>query len=152
MRCALPLPPVFSGPAFCNTPRIAHRLLCVDDDPVAQRILMAVLAGRDWAVECVCAAEHAVDRLARDPQAFDLLVTDHAMPVIDGLGLVHRLRGLGFAGPVIVVAAHLTGEERAGYRAAGATALILKPFRKEALLAAVQQSLALPAAEVVRGG
>jgi CheY-like chemotaxis protein len=93
-----------------TAPRV-RRILCVDDDPVSMRILTAILARPGWAVECVCDGQHAIDRFEGDSGEFDVLVTDHYMPRIDGLGLVRRLKAAGFAGRVVIVSAMVTPED-----------------------------------------
>lgn len=137
MRCAppTPMPP---RRAEISSPPDCARIFCVDDDPVAQRLLMATLVRRGWTVECACDGQEALDRFLRDRCAFDVLVTDHAMPRLDGLSLVRQLRAAGFGGAVIVVSAHLGSGERTAYQALGVTAFFPKPFPRAGLLAAVR--------------
>lgn len=113
------------------------RILCADDDAVCQQILMTILARPGWTVECVGDGEEALDRFTGGPPAFDLLVTDHHMQRLGGLGLVQRLRALGFAGPVIVVSGSVTAEVDEAYRAAGVHLILKKPVGYAPLLAAV---------------
>lgn len=114
------------------------RIFCVDDDPTAQRLLMAALARRGWTVECATDGQDALQRFCQDPAAFDVLVTDHVMPRLDGLNLVRELRAMGFRGAVIVVSARIEADERAAYAALGVTTILPKPFPSAGLLAAVR--------------
>lgn len=123
------------------------RVLCVDDDPVTQRILVGALARPGYAVECVCDGQEAIERFASDPRGFDVLVTDHWMPRIDGLGLVRTLRGLGFHGTAVVVSASLMPDDRAAYRHLGVSVLLDKPVDIGVLRGAVDAAPRLPAAE-----
>jgi two-component system chemotaxis response regulator CheY len=117
---------VNSSPPF--SVQAALRIFCVDDDPASQRSIIAALARPGWAVECACDGCDALEQIARHGHGFDLLVTDHQMPRVDGLGLVGALRSRGYAGPVIVVTAGLTPVDRAAYAALGAGLVLPKPI------------------------
>jgi diguanylate cyclase (GGDEF)-like protein len=68
------------------------RLLLVDDDP-DYRAFVSVLARRlGFAVETAPDGEAALDRLAHGP--FDVVVIDHQMPRLTGIGLIERIRAL----------------------------------------------------------
>jgi CheY-like chemotaxis protein len=121
---------------------VPRRLLCVDDDAISQRILVATLARPGWSIECVCDARHAIERFMQDASAFDVLVTDHAMPGMDGVELLQRLRALGFRGDAIVVTAGVMHEDAVRYRQLGAAAVLVKPVRASTLLAVVDRSAA----------
>jgi CheY-like chemotaxis protein len=123
----------------------SRRVFCVDDDPVAQRILTAALMRPGWGVECACSAEDALVRFAGDVRGFDVLVTDHMMPGMDGLELVRRLRDSGFRGAVVVVTAHAKAGLRDGYRALGVQHFLLKPIDLRVLRAAVDDVRSAPA-------
>jgi DNA-binding response OmpR family regulator len=59
--------------------------------------------------------------------AFDVLITDHRMPHLDGLALVTRLRQTAFTGRIIVFSSGLTTQERASYRALSVDSILSKP-------------------------
>lgn len=67
--------------------------------------------------------------LALDANAcvrFDLLVTDHSMPRMNGLELVSRLKERGFLGKVIVHSSRLTEENINSYRGLGVELIVMK--------------------------
>lgn len=74
-----------------------------------------------------------------EQQAFDLVVTDMNMPVMDGMELIQELRSMQEYAktPIIMV----TTESEAGQRSlaedSGVTAFITKPFRPQALKAVI---------------
>ena len=123
-----------------------YRVFCVDDDPVAQRLAVQALARTGWVVECACHGEEALARFTSDPRGFDLLMTDHLMPHLDGLGLVKALREHGFNGPVIVASGHLDAAVRRAYQALRVQRLIAKPLGVAALRAATDALLLRTAA------
>ncbi|HVR61059.1 MAG TPA: sigma-54 dependent transcriptional regulator [Polyangia bacterium] len=116
------------------------RILLVDDDPSVLFALSEVLAshGHD-----VVTASSGAEGLARfDGEApFDLLVTDLAMPGMNGLELLEKVRGRDTTLPVIVVTAH--GSERTAVDAMkrGAYDYIAKPFDNDEIGYSIQRAL-----------
>ena len=81
----------------------AHaRALVVDDDPIARDLVTDALSS--WTVEIHQANDghHALEVLAESD--FDVVVTDHLMPGIDGVRLVELIRSFSTV-PVIVLTA-----------------------------------------------
>lgn len=72
-----------------------------------------------------------------EPDAFDLLITDHSMPGMSGVDLVRRLREASFRGKIMVLSAHLSAENRAAYEALAVDAMVSKPFDVHELRATV---------------
>jgi two-component system chemotaxis response regulator CheY len=72
---------------------------------------------------------------------FDLVVTDHNMPRMDGVTLVRELRGLPeYDAVALIVLSTETGAElKARGREAGATGWMAKPFDPEKMLGIVRQ-------------
>ena len=84
-------------------------------------------------------------------RAFDLVLMDLQMPVMDGFTAIRLIRRheaeLGMrATPILVVSANVTPEHLAAARAAGADGHIGKPVTPAGLIAAVSDALAGPAA------
>lgn len=65
---------------------------------------------------------------------FDLLVTDHKMPHVDGLVLVTRLREIGFMGKIIVHSSRLTETDATAYRGLGVDLIVMKGPETENLV------------------
>lgn len=124
-------------------PRDLHRVLCVDNDAVSRRLLLAALTRDDRSIECACNGKQALDRFTNihDPRGFDLLITDHAMPLVDGLQLLGRLRRMGFVGEAIVVTAGLSSEAATRYRELGVRCVLLKPVEVGRLRVVVTTAL-----------
>jgi len=109
------------------------RILAADDCPVLRGFYRLVFSGPG--TEVVVAGDGAEALRAAEAGAFDLVVTDHEMPGMDGLALVRALRALGHGGPVAVVSGALTPALAAEYRAAGVARLLSKPCSLAALRA-----------------
>lgn len=111
-------------------------LLAEDERSVAFSISFALKAD-GYKIEIVNDGEEALAELARKPGAFDLLITDHSMPRMDGVELVKRFREAAFRGKIAVLSAHLSAENRAAYGALGVDLLVPKPFDVHELRAAI---------------
>jgi two-component system, OmpR family, KDP operon response regulator KdpE len=122
----------------------------VDDEPQITRVLRTSLSSQGYDIRVANDGETALEIL-KDWTA-DLVITDLAMPNMDGLELCRRLRGRSQV-PVIVLS--VRGEERTKVRAldAGADDYVTKPFGMGELLARVRANLRrMAAAEPTSGG
>ena len=114
------------------------RILVVDDEPQLTRVLRTGLKSRGYDVRV------AADGLAGFEAFSDwhpnLVITDLAMPNMDGLELCRRIRAMSQA-PIIVLSAK--GEEKTKIEALdlGADDFVTKPFGIDELLARVRASL-----------
>jgi len=113
-------------------------LLAEDERPVAFSIAFALKVD-GHTVEIACDGAGAPADLKAKPQAFDLLITDHSMPRMNGVELVRQVRNTAFGGPIMVLSAHLSVENRAVYSALGVDLMIPKPFDIHELRAAVRR-------------
>lgn len=68
----------------------ARRVLVVDDEPVVREVMVEILGELNQDVVAVGSAAEALDAVASAP--FDLLITDLAMPEMDGLTLASAVR------------------------------------------------------------
>lgn len=84
------------------------RILYVDDVIELRELMKMILSQDGHAVESAVNGLQALKRLAEDPVAFDVVITDHHMPKMDGLELVRRLRQLEFPGKIMVFSSELS--------------------------------------------
>jgi len=77
------------------------RILVVDDEPVSRAVLEKYLMSDGHTVETAVDAEDAISRLCAS--RFDLLITDHAMPGMNGVQLAGMAQGIRAGHPVILV-------------------------------------------------
>jgi len=118
-------------PAPVSTrPRAAHPLrILYADDFIELRTFMHTLLTKDGhLIETVPDGQAALAWLQKAGPAVDLLITDHHMPVMSGLELVHRLRTTPFAGRIIVFSSELSPVVREDYRQLGADLILPKPI------------------------
>ncbi|HLQ11104.1 MAG TPA: response regulator, partial [Ktedonobacteraceae bacterium] len=114
------------------------RILCVEDDPQMRSFLQAQLRARGHQVQAVRDGAQAIDQAAIfEPE---LVLLDLALPTLDGLAFLRRLREWSKA-PVIVLSAR--DEESVKIRAldSGADDYLTKPFSLNELLARVRAAM-----------
>ncbi len=120
------------------------RILVVDDEPQITRVLRTSLSSHGYDIRVANDGETALE-IMKDWSP-DLVITDLAMPNMDGLELCRRLRTKTQI-PILVLS--VRGEERTKVKAldAGADDYVTKPFGIEELLARVRANLRRAPAE-----
>lgn len=126
----------------------APQILVADDHPANRRVVELVLGGLA-AVRTVNDGREAVEAAAL--QAFDLILMDIQMPVLDGVSAVAEIRRRetarnGRRTPIAMLTANTDPVNVAASLAAGADRHIGKPFTAGVLLASVRDMLSPPAA------
>lgn len=93
------------------------------------RDFMGIMLGREGhTVETADDGSIALERLASDLKAFDLLITDHHMPRMNGLELVRHVRATSFAGRIVVFSSELSEDVHDQYRQLGVDLILPKPI------------------------
>lgn len=110
------------------------RVLIVDDEPVMRRLISTWLRGRYITDE----AEDGENALSKTWHTdYDCVITDVQMPRMDGLLLLGAIKRLRPCTTVIVMSG-LAEMYAAAALAQGASSVLSKPFRADALNSALQ--------------
>jgi two-component system response regulator AtoC len=114
------------------------RVLVVDDDASLRFALEAVLSDAGLVVEACEGGSSAL--AAFEARGADVVLTDLAMPEMDGMQVLERVRASDPSVPVLMLTAH--GSERVAVAAmkAGAFDYIPKPFDPDELVLAVRRA------------
>ncbi len=110
---------------FATTP---WRILYADDVKELRDIARLSLSRIGHSIECVEDGREALERVLPDPEAFDLVITDHHMPEMNGLELVKALRQTTYRGRLIVFCSELNPAVAKEYERLGADRLLYKPI------------------------
>ncbi len=86
---------------------IRRRILLVDDHEGVRATTKALLQEFGHEVEEAEGAARALAMLENDPSAFDLLVTDYAMPMMSGGEFIERARRLSPSVPAIIMTGYM---------------------------------------------
>ncbi len=124
----------------------APTILIVDDDPDMRLYLRGCLLGLGEAAGPVIDAADGVEALRRvRTDGVGLVISDVALPRMDGLGLRRAIRGDPEHArlPVLLI----SGEQEVALPTGPDDAFLAKPFNARELLAAVRRLLETPADE-----
>src|SRR5579859_2422430 len=115
------------------------RVLVIDDDASLRFTLEAVLSDAGLVVETCEGGTSGLS--AFEARGADVVLTDLAMPEMDGMQVLERMRAADPSVPVLMLTAH--GSERAAVAAikSGAFDYIAKPFDPDELALAVRRAI-----------
>lgn len=122
---------------------MAKTIMVVDDSASLRQVVGIALRGAGYEVIEGCDGRDALAKLTG--QKVHLVISDVNMPNMDGISFVKALKAMPayrFT-PVIMLTTESAEGKKAEGQAAGAKAWVVKPFRPEVMLNAVQK-LVLP--------
>jgi len=115
------------------------RLLLVEDEPVAARLLAKGLRERAYAVDIAGDGQSAVARAAASD--YDVIVLDLGLPDMDGQRVCELLRASGVSAPILMLTARDAMRSRIRGLDSGADDYMTKPFDLDELLARLRALL-----------
>ena len=120
------------------------RLLLVDDSELNLSVAGHVLRREGAIVSLAINGKEAVDRVVAEPAAFDAVLMDVQMPLMDGYEATRRIRELGLSTlPIIALTADARTSERTRSLAAGMDDFVSKPFDPPVLVRCILERLEL---------
>lgn len=111
------------------------RLLVVEDEAPIREQLRSFLAGQGFAVDT--AADGREGLYFAGEYAYDLIVVDIGLPVINGIDLIKKIRAADKTYPVLILTARGNWQDKVAGLEAGADDYLTKPFHNEELRARV---------------
>jgi signal transduction histidine kinase/ActR/RegA family two-component response regulator len=121
------------------------RVLAADDNPTNQKVIAAVLAPLGAEVELVADGAACVEAWKRG--AYDIVLMDIHMPVMDGVEAARTIRALEVGEgrkriPIVAVTANALVHQVEGYMAAGMDGHVAKPIEVTKLYDAIETAVA----------
>lgn len=121
----------------------ALRILLVEDTDDNRLLISAFLKGTDHELTFAENGAEAV-QIFRDTHAYDLILMDMQMPIMDGYEATRQIRGLesergAMHTPIIALTAYAMREDLERTREAGCDAHLTKPIKKQGLLQALER-------------
>jgi CheY-like chemotaxis protein len=116
----------------------SYRVLVVDDIEMNRSLIGALLGHAGHAVTEAEGGEEAVWLASEN--AFDVVLMDVRMPIVDGLEATRRIRALAGAHckvPILALTAHTSLDQKAKCRDAGMNGHLAKPVDYDTLISAV---------------
>jgi PAS domain S-box-containing protein len=122
-------------------PSGTERILVVDDEKLITSLYEAILESFGYQAIIFNSSPEALDFITREPQGFDLMITDMSMPHMNGLDLSRRALAIRPDLPIILCTGYseLANEEKA--REIGIQAYLMKPLVLDDLLLAMRKVL-----------
>ena len=125
------------------------RILAAEDNPVNQKVLQTILEQVGLEVTLVPDGAQAVEAFAA--HAWDVVLMDIQMPVMDGMDATRAIRDIERREnlprtPIIALTANAMQHQVDQYLACGMDSLVAKPFQVAALLSAIIAQVDRPSA------
>lgn len=114
-------------------------ILVVDDEPGIRRLLADILTDEGYSVVGVASGEAALSTVSKD--LFDLILLDVALPGMDGIETLRRLRAMGYRAPVVAISGHASPEQAVTAVREGALDFLEKPLALERVIVTVRNAL-----------
>lgn len=118
-----------------------ERIFFVDDEPFQTDMLKHLLGLLGYKVETCNNSKEALALFKKDPQAFDLVITDMIMPEMTGDQLAQKMLAIRPDLPVILATGYSEGLTEAKAKEMGLKAFALKPLVMEALAHLIRKVL-----------
>ena len=120
------------------------RLLIVEDNIVNQKVVLAILRKKGYRLDVANDGREALNKLDAPGAAYDLILMDVQMPVLDGLEATRCIRRNPRWDrlPIVAMTAHAMNGDRERCLEAGMDAYISKPVQPAHLIATIEKHLA----------
>jgi len=119
-----------------------ERILVVDDETVIVHILQRMLDNLGYTVTVFTSSIEALNAYTKNPDNFDLLITDMTMPEMTGIVLTRKLLALRPDFPVILCTGYNEAIDESVAKSHGIREYIMKPVDKHTLAQAIRKALA----------
>jgi two-component system, OmpR family, response regulator MprA len=116
------------------------RLLVADDSETVLLMLQRRLEMEGYDVVTATDGVEALDRIREaGSEKLDVILLDAMMPNMSGIEVLEHLRESGSKIPVLMISAHLDGQEPERMRRLGAADCLPKPFEWEDLISKIEE-------------
>ncbi|MFW6001530.1 MAG: response regulator transcription factor [Halanaerobium sp.] len=116
------------------------KILIAEDDPSISRLIAYKLEKENYEIKVVEEGDKVLDEIKDD--AYDALILDLMLPVLDGMQVLKRIRQEKIKLPVLVLSAKSQEEDVLQGLNAGADDYLTKPFRPDELTLRLKKILA----------
>ncbi len=128
-----------SGPSVGRS-LVGYRILLAEDTEMNRLVMENILVPEGATLVCVENGRQAVDRVqAEGADAFDLILMDIQMPILDGHAATREILAIAPELPVLGLSAHAMREERLRCLDSGMLDQLTKPVEIESLIAAIRR-------------
>ena len=108
--------------------RLPLEALVVDDEAEIRELLVEFLRSKGLPVASACDGRAAVTALQREPSRYNFVITDLALPGVDGLGVLRAAREANPSCQVVIVTGYASLDSAIQAVRLGAYDYLTKPF------------------------
>ena len=116
------------------------RILLTEDDDSVRTFVSRALELDGHKVDTACHGVEALERLTENNGAYDLLVSDVKMPLMDGIALAHEAAGQWPGLPILLMTGFADQRERAEDLSQVIRDVVTKPFTLQQIREAVSEA------------
>ena len=116
------------------------RILLTEDDDSVRTFVSRALELDGHKVDTACHGVEALERLTENDGAYDLLVSDVKMPLMDGIALAHEAAGQWPGLPILLMTGFADQRERADDLSQVIRDVVTKPFTLQQIREAVSEA------------
>ena len=124
-----------------SLPRGSESILFVDDEQALAELGKKMLESLGYGVFSLTDSSEALKLFQKEPDRFDLVITDMTMPRMTGDELAKEILSIRPDIPVIMCTGYSERMTEAKAKAMGIRAFVMKPIHKEDIAATVRQAL-----------
>ena len=122
-----------------DKPGKSVRILLAEDNPVNQKLALAVLEKAGHHIQVASDGQQALEMFFANPDDFHLILMDIQMPRLDGIQTTRKIREKGHHIPIIAMTAHAISDHFQTYLDAGMNDAVSKPFKIDNLLKIIEK-------------
>jgi len=122
-------------------PHGTERILVVDDEKAIVDLNSRILTKLGYQVTAVTSSNEALQLFTRQPDAFDLVITDMTMPIMTGFDLTRELLAMRADIPIILCTGFSETVNEQSAKDAGIKEYLMKPVERKNLAMAIRRAL-----------
>ena len=116
-------------------------ILIVDDEDILIELNKQRLSKLGYDVVATTSSTEALEYFRKEPDRFDLVITDHTMPNLTGMDLAAELLKIRATIPIILCTGHSETVSPEQAKESGIRAFLMKPLAKQELATAIRRVL-----------
>jgi len=113
----------------------------VDDEVKIVEIVKCYLSSAGYEVICCTDSSTALKLFARDPEKFDVIITDYTMPNMTGLELARKVRKIKSDIPLVLCSGNVDVFEKKAEMNSVFNDYLLKPVKQDTLFKVIRNLL-----------
>ncbi|MEM7077769.1 MAG: 7TM diverse intracellular signaling domain-containing protein [Pseudomonadota bacterium] len=120
------------------------KILLIEHDPSVARYLSELFSDEEWQIALASQSTDALEQFVKNPENFDLVVTNQQLPQGTGLELASDIHTLRPDLPILLTSGNTNDFATADLNLAGISAVFEKPLNSDQLVAKIRALLAVP--------